>query len=187
MYFLTPYIVIGSKSIFSLIKNHLRYNIHLKSVSFILVLYFIFNVGFVNYITKDKPISPPLDMNRMKKENEIKVKYLFYGPYIPEQDYFSTIWLSTNINTQIIIYSDYISKWHVLHSYGTKFQKLYDLLNSTILLHGEYIYLNQLNSVEGIIVTHPRYQVYFTSDISSLLDKNNKIYSNGDSEIYLGP
>ena len=64
--------------------------------------------------------------------------------------------------------------------------RIFSLYNVTAIGDG-YVYLDHLNVVEGIITTHPdRGDAYLISELSPLLDTNNKIYSNGDSEIFSG-
>jgi uncharacterized membrane protein len=48
---------------------------------------------------------------------------------------------------------------------------------------GAYIYLGQLNVVDGLITTNA--QPYNSSEISSMLLNEDAIYSNGNSEIWL--
>lgn len=192
MFFLSPFIILGGKSIVTWINrvikkpgSYLRTNdIHLQLLSIILIAYFLFNIGFVNYFMQDKPISTPLDINRKKASNDPDILTSFYNAYIPEQDFFSTIWLSNSVTETATLYADHASRWHVLHSYGLfSCARVSALLNTTELGRGDYLYLSHLNVVEGIITLYDG--AYPLSEIA--LNRPNKIYSNGDSEIYYRP
>lgn len=196
---LAPFFTLGGKSFFSMIgktrtffSNKMKKGSHkgvkwdLRLVSVVLIVFFLFQVGFVNHVTDDKPISYSLDISRMKTTNNPEVKIYFYDAYTPEQDVFSAIWLSKNVKETSLIYSDLGSRHHVLTSYALiEYGRVSVLSNSTTLWRGAYIYLRHLNVVKGLATTKVGF--FNVSEISSLLNENNRIYSNGDSEIYCKP
>ena len=72
---------------------------------------------------------------------------------------------------------------HVLVSYGLiPNELLLPITNTTIPPQGSFVYLGTLNIVNGVITTTTG--SFNTSEISSLLDQNNLVYSNGNSEIW---
>jgi uncharacterized membrane protein len=147
-------------------------------------------VGYIYEISGDSvPQSVSLSKNRMQTSSDIGLKTTFYDFYIPRQDVFSATWLSSNIEDQSVIYSDYISKLKVLVGYGMiNLNTVRYLDNTTILETDGYVYLRYQNVVDGIL----RYFRYETvtpyslniTEVSPLLSNANKIYSNGFSEIY---
>ena len=198
--FLAPFFVIGGKTLFSWIgkvtssfSNKLRKssyeNLELQMVSIVLIASFLFQVGFISRVIEDTPSFSSLDISRMKTTNNLKIKNDFYNAYTPEQDVYSAIWLSENMNKTSRIYADPVSRSHVLASYGLiPGEQISLLTSSTKLGHGTYIYLRHLNIIDGSISQFGHGLAPFNiSEISSLLSESNKIYSSGDSEIYCAP
>jgi len=197
--FLAPFIPLGGKAVFSWMKKagiflvhrlgRVSYgNLELRLVSILLIASFLFQVGFVHHVTKGVPASNSLDFNRKKTTNDLRIKISFYNAYIPEQDVFSAIWLSKNVDETSRLHADRNSENVVLTSYGLIDRvRVHLLSNSTILEDGDYIYLRRLNVVDGLISTFPVGEPFHISEISSLLNESNKIYSNGDSDIYCVP
>ena len=115
-----------------------------------------------------------------------------YNMITLEQDVFGARWLSTNINmAYTFVCGDRISLDHVLLSYGMIPRDRIRLLSNFTMegyinLRSErvgnetYIYLRRLNIVNGIIGQ------WNITEISSVLNDQNKIYSNGNCEIYNG-
>lgn len=196
--FLAPFFVLGGKTvlswadkagmIFSQKLGKVSYRtLELRLVSVVLIASFLFEVGFVNHVTGGYPNSYSLDLERKKTTNDLTVRIILYENYIPEQDVFSAIWLSKNVDEASKVYADRVSRNHVLTSYALIPRERVRLLsNSTILEHGAYVYLRHLNIVDSVIRTYGESFIN-TSGISSLLNESNKIYSNGDSEIYRAP
>jgi len=159
----------------------------LRVVSIVLILFFLFQVGFVNSITGQKPISPLLDIERMKHSDLIEVKEDFYGAYTLEQDVFGAILLSRNTNKSSQIYADITSNKHVLTSYGLIEPERLHELSGTTQFEGQYVYLRYLNVVEGLIDRSYGEGLAYAGETLTLLYKGNKVYSNGNCEIYWMP
>jgi len=192
---LSPFFVLGGKTfvrwtkclISRLSKSKVRgsrRNLDLQIISMVLIASFLFQVGLVNHVSGEFPVFSPLDFNRIKKTDDLHLRISFYAAYNPEQDIFGAKWLSRNIGDSSRIYGDSISRLHVLAGYGLISPEQTLELSNTTILKGSCIYLRRFNVVDGFI-TH-----YFRSsdnidEISHILDESNKIYSNGDSEIYL--
>ena len=87
------------------------------------------------------------------------------------------------------IYTSYLTGERTLYAYGGMIpsQKIHKLTNTTKnIREGAYIYLDSINVVArmGLDVTKLEGLLYFNmSDIYPLLDKKNKIYTNGGSDI----
>jgi uncharacterized membrane protein len=171
---------LGSKS-----KN---INMVFLLIAIILSGYFLSQVGFVNYVTQGDFHSYSTDFEKMIASNESQVKISLYSVYIPEQDVFSASWLSNNqVGTQVS--ADPLMKYHVLVSYGlVPAELILPLINITNPPLGSFVYLGTLNIVNSVITaertaTNPNGS-FNASEISVLLDQNNLVYSNGNSEIW---
>lgn len=195
--FLAPFFTIGWITVLSLMGRFTgRFwttkNIEnsLKLLSLFLVIFFLFNSGFVYEIAKDYPTSISLSKKWFEESGDIRSKLDFYSAYIPDQDVFGVRWLSKFRDSASMIYADLTHKDNVLNSYGMILRGPPVLSNTTTDIEkNAYIYLGYSNVVEGI-GTGP-YSPTITSsdfwnmtDISSLIDGTNKIYTNGYSEVY---
>ena len=163
--------------------------IYVLLVLIVLIPYFLFNTGFVYEVTGDVPTSISLSMERTKKSSDGNATILLAGGSY-EQNVFSARWLSKSMDKKKNrVYSDTASCWYVLPSYGMiypSYPSYYSsrvLGNTTRVRDNSYIYLSHRNVVNGLMTTDEG-RDYNTIEISPLLWENNKIYSNGDSEIY---
>lgn len=204
--FLAPFCIIGGEIIFGrLIKivRYIRYhNINQKYmengtkrdvnqntpkvfVSIILITCLLFNTGFVYEIAKDNPCSIPLSMKTVDKYADNEDKAFFYSSYTFEQNVFSARWLSKSADPACRIrYSDVISGDHILNSFGMMgFTPTVLNVETAYLRSSLYIYLSYSNVVYGLMVDYGR-SCYNISECSYLLEKMNRIYTNGGSEIY---
>ena len=189
--FLAPFAVIGGMKVFNVIskvvlrswnKHPDRSSIRIMFIFFI--IYFLFNSGFVYEITKDNPESISLSQETIKNYANVEGKANFYTSFIPEQDYFSAMWLSRYRNYRMNVNLDLSRRNNLLISYGN--QGLYSIISKSTgkIFRGSYIYTGYLNNVEKIMVG-PKYKRYwYISEISPFLEKTNKIYTNNASVIY---
>lgn len=195
--FLAPCFVLGGRSVsrwaekaatLRLRKPRQRSyrNIELWLVTIVLIASFLFQVGFANHVTGVWPYSYSLDLNRKMTSNDLSIRIGVYNAYVPEQDVLGARWLSENMKKTSKVYADETSRTNVLTSYALLDRDtIVRLYNTTLLEHGTYIYLRYVNVRVGVVL-EPLYK-FNTTDISPLLNENNKIYSNGDSEIYWAP
>jgi uncharacterized membrane protein len=146
----------------------------------VLIPFFLFQSGFVYEVSKVESWVVPLSRFRMPPR-EVAERILF------ETEVFGAKWLSTYRDENFIVYADYVSKSHVLTSYGSIYYYwMADLSNATTIIDSEsFVYLRRLNIVYGR--WEGDYTNYYnTSDISNLLSMQNNIYSNGECDIYKG-
>ena len=196
--FLAPFCVIGGITVFRVLSKIVktswtdqRVRSSLKVLSMFLVIFLLFNTGFVYEVTKDHPGSVALSQEWIKESGDAKTKIGLYGGFVTEQTVFGTQWLSKTINRENIkIYSDKTLRRRIV-GYGSIPEESIrpTLSNTTKIRSGEYVYLGYLNVVEGLFRSweskHLERTVYYnSSDISPLLEEMYKIYSNGGSEIY---
>jgi uncharacterized membrane protein len=204
--FLSPCFIFGGQTllatigkVWTQIKRVLKRHIVSKSKNIDLVLlliaiilggYFLSQVGFVNRVTNSGIHSYSIDFDKIITSNVSSSKIILYDDYIPEQDVYSASWLLDHKVETTEVFADYLSEYHVLLSYGLiPNNLLLPLTNTTIPPQGTFIYLGSLNTVTGVITTTATTTGSFnTSEISSLLNQNNLVYSNGNSEIwYVAP
>ena len=194
LFFLSPACIIGGITLFEgVIKVFRRQRDHqlpassgaaVFLLSLVLTAYFLFNTGFIQEVTRSVPFSISLNPERMETSIS-SAKISFNIQYTFESEVFSAVWLCRLRNSTSKIYADDQAIVHVLASYGMiATDNSATLSNDTRNYYGDtYIYLRRLNVVDGLITTGP--ESYFsTSQIAPLLNSMNKIYSNGESDIY---
>jgi len=168
----------GAMFMFSLLskrKEEIRVSILLLIV---LIPYFLFQTNFVYEVTGSDSWSVPLSKNRM---SPLRL-YGHYG-YIDSYSVFGAQWLSKTIDVEHTqIYADSASGRNVLTAYGMIYLgDVITLSNVTKILVNDIVYLSPLNTVEGIIVGE--FYLFNSSELSYLNDVN-KIYANGECEIF---
>jgi uncharacterized membrane protein len=207
-FLLAPYVVLGIPTFYDLILNFRRYwstkftNMHLvdlkvKSavlflVSLVLILLFLFQVGFFYEITGDRPSSISLSYQRLHTNPNLAMD--IWRAQTPDQDVVSAQWLSEYKSIQSKVYSDKTASIMVVTSYGmsqTVFFSpdtrvgTYDYILSNATLQsapGSYVYFRTVNVVYGIV--EGAYANWNTSAFSPFVADCNEIYSNGASVVY---
>lgn len=182
---LAPLCIIGGKATIVLLikKNGKAFYASLLLVLF-LIPFFLFQSGFIYAIAGVKNWSIPLDINNCEFENPE-----LYSRIVYEQEVIAAQWLSqkTSTNSQTFkhfIYADALYYDHVLTSYGMFIPENMRILNNiTLPEEGSYIYLGRQNTLRGV-VRGTTYD-WDISDVSSFLVRMDKVYSNGESEIYV--
>jgi len=195
--FLAPCFVLGGETLVDISENALRRAIRRRSLSntyskmsttvlcAVLIGYFLSQSGFINCVAGGSPLSFSLNYSRMLAPTNSNLPDIinFYSGFIPEQDVFGAEWLSKNRGESLMIYADSRCADAVLTSYGLiPRQQISSLTNTTMLEQGGFVYLGQLNVLNGVILTPTGY--FNTSEIFPLLNETNLIYSNGNSEIW---
>lgn len=194
--FIAPCFVLGGQAFVDSFINLLRrvtrrryigntHKIGEVLVCAVLIGYFLSQSGLINCVTKAAPLSYSLDFNRFITSRDPSLKAQLYSAYIPEQDFFSTAWLSKHLQPQSIVYSDYDSSQTVMLSYGTLFMENLPLRNTTIPVPNSFVYLSKLNIKDAVItITEPTMGWFNTSEILPILKQSDLIYSNGNGEIW---
>jgi uncharacterized membrane protein len=197
--FLAPCFVFGVHAFVEIFANLVR-RVNKKSlprnshkigtilVCIVLVGYFLSQSGFVNSVTKASPLSYSMDFNRITQTTDVTYKVSFYSAYIPEQNYFSAMWLSKYAAIKSTVYADTDSHQSVLFGYGSVFTQYPTISNSTIPLMNSFVYLSSLNIGDGVIVDKSSTPSLFnSSEITSILTQSDTIYSNGNGAILYVP
>jgi uncharacterized membrane protein len=172
---LAPLAVLGGKAIIELIPKPNFRKLYAPLLVFIVFIpLFLFQTGFVYEVTKAESWSLPLSMYRW---DDLEL----YGYIVNAQEVAGAQWIPKHANiTNISIYSDTVSQYGVLTGYGMIARgRIYQLSNTTRPTSNELIYLANVD------LTNKGY-VFNASEISPILENQNKIYSNGECEIYKG-
>jgi uncharacterized membrane protein len=177
--FLAPFFVLGGKTVFEFISRRRNQTRALNLVLVVLIPFFLFETSFIYELTRDFSSSLSLSMYRMDRDK-------LYDSITDEREVVAALWLSSQLNSaqHARVYGDIISDYHVLTSYGMMSAESFDeLTNTTQFTSGaNYVYLRGVNTIEGIM----RREGYWwnLSDINPILDNQNIIYSNKNSEIF---
>lgn len=189
--FLAPFCVVGGVTVFKYLskgfkvytfrnENHTNLQISAKFFSIFLLIFFLFNTGFVYELERDVPYGP-LGTARMMITNEVNSIDL---GYVYEYDALSAGWLSKNIEKKYSVYADYISNNMVLISYGMlplEYWFMNELSDNKLYPLGSYFYLRHANLAKNIIIGQQK-----RWNIDDVLPSHNKLcvlYANGGSEI----
>lgn len=145
----------------------------------ILLPLFLFQSGFIYEITGAESWCIPLSGHRMSE-------ILLYERITNTPEVLGAEWLSNNINTtDALVYADSRAKFCVLTSYGViSREQIMILTNSTSFASSnEFVYLRRINTIGGVMIRRDL-TLWNITEISSVLNDQNRIYSNGNSQIY---
>jgi len=176
LFFLAPLCVIGVEVLANLIMKQ-KVKIFSKMLIFlILVPYFLFQTGFVYEIVKEESWSVPLSSYRM---NQSRLTYRY--AYVNEYEAYGALWLNEHIDVQKVkINADWFSIYK-LNSYGGVWHTQ-ELSNTTNAQIEGIVYLSYPNVIEGKIMT---FNYFFNYIELIFLEKINKVFSNGGTEIFI--
>lgn len=162
--------------------SHVRKKLLPFLVVMLLILYFLFQTGFIYEVAHDVPTSISLSRNRIREWppslNDL---------YIDEPEFKSATWMSFYRSQQSIVLADDGVKYLTSYAFVSPDQ-IKSLDSAKQLLFADkqsntsYVYLGRLNVVNGLAEGPKRLQNM--SDFSIILNQVNLIYSNGESEIY---
>jgi len=165
-------------------------DLELRVVTVVLIAFFLFEVGLINHVTGGYPYSYSLDFGRKRGSNDLSIAIDFYTAYVTEQEVLSARWLSKYMNKTFMVYADSIPYYRILPAYALlDFPQLSDLFKNMTFSESSYIYLRYLNVQKGVIVPRGVAGYYGTPFNISEIDflRNDKIYSNGHSDVYYSP
>jgi uncharacterized membrane protein len=183
---------IGVINAFNKFFKHFFFHRPLKStqigiffLSMILISYFLLNTGFVSEVTGDVPFSISLNPGRMENGNN-NLKVFFSAQYTYKSEVSSATWLAERRSAPLIVYSDVVARFHVLSSYGMiPLEDSYPLSNNNTSGYSgyAYVYLGKISVLDGLLPIGG--DAYLnSSQIVPLFGPRDKIYSNGQSDIY---
>jgi uncharacterized membrane protein len=177
LFFIAPLCVVGAKVVVNLVYKHKIGVLTSILVLTVLVPYFLFQTGFVYEVTETDSWSVPLSKYRMNA-------LLLYGRsgYTEAYNVFGPQWLSKNVAVgSAKIYADYYARSE-LRAYGMVYIGHIEVLsNVTELAANGIVYLSPACIITGKVVgwrdSWNLSKFHFFYDL-------NKVYSNGQSEIY---
>ena len=191
---LSPLCVIGGISILAatgtyitkLRSRWLTGRTPLVLISILFSLLFLFSTGWIYECANDQPTSIALSQDSITKYGGGTPKNVFYGTFIPEHDVFGARWLGKYMENGSVVYADRTRKDNVLTSYGN-LARTPPFLPQTDFqpVSGAYTYLGTYNTVERSASGPKEYYDYWSiKEIYPAICRNNKVYSNHQSEIY---
>lgn len=190
--FLAPYAIIGiltvcslfNKICIKLIKRSFIIRPY-KIISVFLVIFFLFNVGFIYEISND-PSSISLSQKTIEQSNDIQIKGGFFTTLsIFDQDVNSSNWLIKNRNYSKDIYSDRISSKVLKHNLDKTY--LFREYNNTLIKpKNSYLFLGYVNLRKDVITMEMGNIFIYKNTVNELkyIESTNKIYSNGAGDLY---
>jgi uncharacterized membrane protein len=188
LFFLAPFCIVGVKAFFGVLSRLLTHSKHLTLnkdvglpfVSMILVIFFLFQTGFIFEVTDDVPLSYALSYDNFAYE------------YVYKQDFIGAMWLSNHINDKITVYGDF-GQMRFYDSFSNDNLRLKsfpvsDMGDINITERDASIYLRYGNILSNKLYTGKSFVVgreaIIPLDNLTFLDYKSKIYDN-DAEVYL--
>lgn len=181
--FLAPFCILGGKTIFELASKALNFTSHgfIKTMSIFLIVFFLFNSGFIYEITGDPhPTSISLNSTGYKAMT------------FTEQDVIGFTWLSDNIDKhghpQIYVEQ---SIGNALSGgvLGGPSDSFYG--DTSHILKGAYVYLghrnieyNKISLKSGTVFGREYMDFYDSPFYNEVVKYRNKIYDNGGSQVH---
>jgi len=179
--FLSPMAILGIKAVSEIGQKLWRRPTFPGLALIILVVFFMFQSSFVYAITGDVTWAVEMSMynpNRLSLSNQ----FVWQGEVVGGQ------WITKYmpIDEESIVFSDVYSRSHLTALCSLDKGSIQGLSNTTLSLpSGSYIYLRWVNIDLGVMIGQN--YVWKATDISTLLNNTNKVYSNGYSEVYRTP
>jgi uncharacterized membrane protein len=172
---LAPLAILGGKTIIEMIlRTNLR-KLYAPILLFgLFIPLFLFQTGLIYEVAKIPSTSYALSGYRW---DDLKL----YGLVLDAQQVASAQWLPEHANTEsIFVYSDPVSQYGVLTGYGMIGRaRVYYLANTTRPTADDFTYLANVDLIN-------KGYIFNVSEISPVLGNQDKIYSNGECEIYKG-
>jgi uncharacterized membrane protein len=171
---LAPLAVLGGKTIIDFMPKLNFRKLYASLLVFIVFIpLFLFQTGLIYEVAKVQTTSPISTYRWTALE--------LYGNIVDEQEVASAQWIPTYANVNnIFIYSDPVSQTNALTAYGMVGRgRMYTLSNTTTPNSGDFIYLANVSLIS-------KGYIFNASQVSPILENQNKIYDNGECEIYKG-
>jgi uncharacterized membrane protein len=194
LFFLAPMLMLGSETLFNLIfrmLNHFHkgfswgwvHRISLIFATLLIVVFFLFQSGFIFALVGDIPASPSLTTD---KSDAALRNLSLYDSFTFSREVYGAKWALVNISNQSQIYCDLTSQLHVLSSYGLVNENRTHPLTQDLedIDKNAYIYLRPLNTINHLIENQGT--AWIMSENSTVLQNADRIYSNGGCEIFKG-
>lgn len=207
---LAPFAILGAEAAFNALAHiaastrRLAFRLDTRMViSPILVLFFLFNCGFIFEVARDPWVqSPPLSLSAIRHPKryvdlEVKVWLRYTSP--SEQEVLGATWLGEHMDRRQVVHATYYDiRVPALTAYGLipEEQTIPVLLPpSSGDIESGYVYLGYVNTVFGygatshLLMPDPTYKtaIWDISRIYPLLGNCARTYTNGATEIHWSP
>jgi uncharacterized membrane protein len=163
----------------------------LKILSLILAIFLLFGSGFFSELANDPATSVSLSQNSIKNYGTSEDKIQLYNSFTPYAEAVSAEWLSQYRIPAFFIYSDHRARTNALNAFaGISRSEISVITNNTESINSDsYVYLRTINVRDNLMGGAYNVQmlpiIYNATNFVTLLNgQTDKIYSNGDSEIY---
>jgi uncharacterized membrane protein len=184
--FLSPMAILGIKAVSEIGQKLWKRSTFIGLALIVLVVFFMFQSEFVYAITGNVTYTVEMSMYNPDINS-------LYGQFVWQGDVVGGQWLShytaASEKSTVFsdVYSDALYSTTVLTAFcGFNGGSIQLLSNTTLSLQsGSDIYLGLLNIHLGIM--DGEYYQFRTTDVSTLLNSTDKVYSNGYCEIYHSP
>ncbi|MBN2604098.1 MAG: DUF2206 domain-containing protein [Candidatus Thermoplasmatota archaeon] len=192
--FLSPLLILGIKTVSSLLFGTLHAKSkHKKEIfstiltALLLVSFFLFQTGFLYEVAGD-PVPSSIPLSKYRIDDRVIVE----SGMVNEHDFFGGTWLSNFINAaDKQVYSDTRAKLQDLTITMVNIDDKVNIIsNITQFSSQSYVFLSHYNTQSGVLIYNTVYPNNITFSVSSFpifnstTEINNKIYSNGGCEIY---
>jgi uncharacterized membrane protein len=188
--FLAPICVMGGETVLKFTLRRWNKTLGLYLLLLVLILNFLFQTSFIYKSVGDVTYSLPFSISGPGDEKNLFVSDLI----VYQQEVLGAEWFVTRTSSKDI-YADYFAAFHVLTSYGglsvsENTVKLMPLNPEGVIGTGSYVYLRRENIVGQTIVAQKPNGVLVPTNmseyeqISSWLENQTLIYSNGGNEIF---
>jgi len=152
----------------------------------VLLSYLLFTSGWVWSVTMDRPSSLILDSERMAVYPDTEVRVEYFSEITLPQDIAAAQWLGYHLGADHRVCADWVSRYHVLTSYGG-LPRAGPRLPFKCDVSSSSVYMSTLNTVYGVgtDIRNGTITSWAFSTILERLATRNKAYSNGGGQIYL--
>lgn len=180
LFFLAPLCILGGLATLKfLTRNRVKRKYLMVTIAIIvLVPFFLFQTGFIYEVAKDDSVSLPLSAYRLTPIQ------LAQNGVITGYDVSGANWLAKYENTSKPVYADTTS--YLVFGYAN-LRNGVPLSPNLDASSGSYVYLNQYNIRDGIVLQYTGGQTFNLTQMSGALSSLNTVYSAGDCEIYAVP
>jgi uncharacterized membrane protein len=203
--FVAPACVLGGEEVFRALSRgisiltsrslHVRLpsgEKYLTLAASVVIIFLLFNTGFMNEIGGAPPSAFALGFNRIRASDDPNLLAYLYSAYTPEQDYTSAIWFSGHIAQNQSVCGDLTSRFQTLLAYSRlpleQGGAAVPLLNPNTTVACVYVYLRYANVMGGVGDGFQEdVPVWAMSEVGRYVNGSNMIYTNGGSEILARP
>jgi uncharacterized membrane protein len=187
LFFLAPFCIVGGKAFYGVLSRLITHSkqltlnkdVGLPFVSMILVIFFLFQTGFIFEVTDDVPLSYVLSYDNFAYE------------YVYKQDFIGAMWMAEHFNDKITVYGDF-GQMRFYGEFPSDDLKLKSFPVSDTgdirISEGNAIYLRYGNILSNKLYTgrsfRPGHEAVIALGNLTSLDSKSKIYNNGGSEVW---